>query len=286
MNFARLPLRWQLFLPRALLHRLRYKFLRRQYPKMLTHGGIELTNTCNLNCKDCPTPRTGAPRGFADDATVRLAMRYARPGQLFSLHRLGEPLLHPSLVKYVRWAAGLGLQPLVSTNGLLLDEATFHRLMRAGLANLQITLHTKKSVAALKLVTDCLCANPAYARRLTFCGNLLSHNPKAQDWLKESAFSPQALGRIRHVAHHSWAGGLQEEKKELPPEEVRRRKALCCFIRSNIASVRWDGAVVACCFDSENVQLLGHLRDFPRLKHEPERYTLCNYCDADWVLNG
>lgn len=135
-----------------IVHRIQYGLLTMKYPTMLQPGGTKLTNTCNLSCKDCPIPTTKVPRGFANDATVKLAMKYAKPGQLFSFHRQGEPLLHPDLLRYVKLASKKGLRPLASTNGILLTEDLFHKLLKAGIRNLQITLHSKKSVAANKVM--------------------------------------------------------------------------------------------------------------------------------------
>lgn len=134
--------------PLVLSHALNYKLLKLLAPDLMTVSGIELTNLCNLRCRQCPTPLTGAATGYTDDETVARALDYAAPGQLFSYHRLGEPLLHPKLLQYVQWASDRGIHPLISTNGVLLTEEIFLQLLDAGLRNLQITLHTTASTRA------------------------------------------------------------------------------------------------------------------------------------------
>lgn len=63
------------------------------------------------------------------------------------------------------------------------------------------------------------------------------------------------------------------------------RPAPCYYINNNIASVRWDGTVVGCCFDSENDNVIGHIKDYPKLGHRPLEYRLCRTCDPNWA-NG
>ena len=271
--------------PLALSHALNYKLLRLMVPDMLAVGGIELTNLCNLRCRQCPTPFTGAATGYADDQTVARALDYAAPGQLFSFHRLGEPLLHPKLLQYVRWASDRGLQPLISTNGLLLTEDLFLQLLDAGARNLQITLHTTASTKAYGLVARYLLANPAVQARLTFMGNVLSHYDKVPEWLDSCGITAEERRFLRHVQAHSWAGNVPGSRVAFPDDVVQRRVKNCHFITNNTASMRWDGTIVACCFDSENENEIGRLEDFVTLRHRPERYGLCRYCDPNWA-NG
>ena len=150
--------------PLLVTHALNYRLLKLMEPDLMTVSGIELTNLCNLRCRQCPTPFTGAATGYATDETVARALDYAAPGQLFSYHRLGEPLLHPKLLQYVQWASDRGIHPLISTNGVLLTEEIFRQLLDAGLRNLQITLHTTASTKAYGMVARHLLAHPTSRR--------------------------------------------------------------------------------------------------------------------------
>jgi MoaA/NifB/PqqE/SkfB family radical SAM enzyme len=83
---------------------------------------IELTNICNLQCSNCPTPTTKYHKGFISDDDFNLALKYAAPREPLRLHRLGEPLLHKNFLQYLIQASDLGLKTIFSTNGLLLTE--------------------------------------------------------------------------------------------------------------------------------------------------------------------
>lgn len=271
--------------PLAISHALNYKLLKLMVPELMAVSGIELTNLCNLRCRQCPTPFTGAATGYADDRTVARALDYAAPGQLFSYHRLGEPLLHPKLLQYVRWASQRGIHPLISTNGVLLTQEIFEQLLDAGIRNLQITLHTTASTKAYGLVARHLLAHPEVQERLTFVGNVLSHYEKVPEWLDQCGITAEERRFLRYVKTHSWAGNVPGQRVAFPDDVVERRVKNCYFITNNQASVRWDGTIVACCFDSENENVIGKLDDFSTLRHTPATYKLCQFCDPNWA-NG
>ena len=44
----------------------------------------------------------------------------------------GEPTLHPDLVAFIRYAAGLGINVMVVTNGGLLKPGKIHEMTDAG----------------------------------------------------------------------------------------------------------------------------------------------------------
>jgi hypothetical protein len=56
------------------------------------------------------------------------------------LHVLGEPLLHPDLLKAVRYASHRGLKVIVTTNGSLLDEDVIRGLGDSGLYSMDLSL--------------------------------------------------------------------------------------------------------------------------------------------------
>jgi SAM-dependent methyltransferase len=270
----------------VITHALNYRLLKLMEPDIMAVSGIELTNLCNLRCRQCPTPFTGAATGYADDQTVARALDYAAPGQLFSYHRLGEPLLHPKLIQYVQWASDRGIHPLISTNGVLLTEEIFQQLLDAGLRNLQITLHTTASTKAYGMVARHLLAHPDLLARLTYVGNVLSHYDKVPEWLDSCGVSQDERRWLRYVKTHNWAGNVPGQRVAFPDDVVQRRVANCYFIKNNQASVRWDGTIVACCFDSENENVIGRLDDFTSLRHRPADYGLCRYCDPNWANGG
>jgi SAM-dependent methyltransferase len=263
----------------------KYYFLRSEHRKMLSHCGIELTNICNLSCPTCSTLKSRAPRGFADERTVRLAMEYAEPGQVFSFYRSGEPLLHRDVIKYVRMASRYGLQPQISTNGLLLSERVLYSLLEAGITMLQITLHTEESCFAYMTAARFIKEINANYNNITFHGNLLSSNHKAISWLKSLGAKSDDLIYVRSIGTHNCAGNVLCTKVEYSEDVISRRMTTCWHLSNNKCNIRWDGTIVSCRFDSENDNVLGTIDNYLNLKHTASSYSLCKYCDANWA-NG
>jgi MoaA/NifB/PqqE/SkfB family radical SAM enzyme len=126
-------------------------------PAHAPHGAvvdIELTSRCNADCSFCPREQSHS-LGLIDDATFTAALQRAveyrdallefgtkHPGHFdlpeqtlwLSFCGMGEPLLHPRIVEYVRRAKEAGLRPIINTNGALLDPGRADELMEAGLS--------------------------------------------------------------------------------------------------------------------------------------------------------
>lgn len=86
------------------------------------------------------------------------AMEYVTPDMdsYFSLHGLGEPLLHPQFFECVRRVAELEKPILISTNGVLFDKQKADDLLEllsgASKSKLFISFHTKTSVENWKML--------------------------------------------------------------------------------------------------------------------------------------
>lgn len=261
---------------------------------------MEMTNYCNLNCKNCPTPTTKYRKGFMDDRTVLMTLSYTKKGQTLNYHRQGEALLHKDLEKYIRWGVDIGIKPVISTNGVLLTEDRLRCLYHAGLRHLVITLHKKQSVEAFLMACqyfkdekiEVINFNQRHKRTdsdvMYFMGKILDFddselgNMKALYTELESDFSEL----LSHSRPHTWAGNAGGYIGQVDEELCTRRRNACYFINQSVINVRWDGSIVACCFDSENDNELGHISRFEDIKiGDFDCYGLCKSCDANWA-NG
>lgn len=128
-------------LPRFLYNRLVWYF----FPKwhILTefpqHVDIEITNICNMGCPMCYTVLPAFVRlehGFIDFDLYRKIVDECAAGGTYSIRLSirGETLLHPDLIKMIRYAKSKGI-PEVSflSNGLLLTEELSEEIIDAGL---------------------------------------------------------------------------------------------------------------------------------------------------------
>lgn len=259
-----------------------YHALRHAHPNMPLVDGIELTNKCNLACPNCPTPITAYPKGFASEQTVALAFRYAAPGSLFSFHRLGEPFLHKNFLNYLRLAGKMGLRAVVSTNGTLLGQSGFADFLSCMPYSVMVSLHTKKSLESFALLAEYCFTHDAFPEK--FCANLLSHNREdVLQWADDMQLDARIRTFFRDVHSHSWAGNVVTRKTLYDDAHMCMMVRRCRYIKGNHVNIRWDGTVVACCLDSENITQLGYVQNLPMLRQQASGYSLCKTCDPDWM---
>lgn len=109
---------------------------------------IEITNRCNAKCHFCPrdqTPHQGLMSEETFDKALERAIEYrALAADLLgakttvSLCGLGEPLLHPKAVEFVRRVKAAGFYCQMSSNAGLLTKEKGEALVEAGLDEILI----------------------------------------------------------------------------------------------------------------------------------------------------
>jgi MoaA/NifB/PqqE/SkfB family radical SAM enzyme len=96
---------------------------------------IESAIACNLDCIMCPW-RTVRRRRDSDGIMLPAVWNALRPhlNEVASIDFSGggEPLLQPKLMEWVREAHGYGCETGFLTNGLLLNEETVEKVLKAG----------------------------------------------------------------------------------------------------------------------------------------------------------
>lgn len=194
---------------------------------MLRHWGLEFTDYCNLDCPHCPNSYSTVPKGFVSQEVVELAIQYGEPGQIFQMHGSGESLLHPKLIEYAKLidSSDKGFFLSLSTNGLLLDSKMLTNLLDAGLNELCISLHVKKSVDALVNAIDVVTSNgkPIRLFATSFNGNTLVDN-----YIQESGVHHIIAPYMEPPTNYfTWSGTVKNTQVEFPPEVVQGRISRC-----------------------------------------------------------
>lgn len=266
---------------------------------------MEMTNTCNLRCRNCGTPTTSYKRGFIDDRTVMATLAWTRKGQTLNYHRVGEPLLHPKLCMYIQWGVDAGVKPVISTNGILLTEEMLVKLYGAGLRHLVITLHTMKSLEAFlrccKWFDDNNIQVVNFSKRnakeyidndniMFFQGKVLDFPPEEEQGKCVRNALDSVPNEFRELLQmtpvHTWAGNVEGTKRNLDDVNILNHQKNCYFIKQHVINVRWDGTIVGCCFDFENENELGNIREYTLLNNSLSKYKLCKHCDANWAISN
>lgn len=212
-----------------------------QYPRPIQSvHQIEITSHCNLRCRYCPSPKLDKPTaegGFGrekTDITMETFMRALEwathfeargtQGEL-ALTGIGEALLHPQFVEFVRLARGALPRNRItfSTNGLLL--------------------------------TDELCAKLAPYRPEVYVS---LHRPEKAKGAVDAARRHGILAAVNTAfatESFAWAGGLEWDVS-IPEGSV-----VCEFLRTGWSVVLADGRIVTCCLDGTGDSAVGHVDD-------------------------
>lgn len=103
---------------------------------------IELTNKCNAHCIFCPRDKT-PKQGFINFQTFEKAVQRAEEynhSPIIDLCGLGEPLLHPNVVDYVKYLTDKNFYSRITTNAHLLTKDLSDKLIKAGLNELRVSI--------------------------------------------------------------------------------------------------------------------------------------------------
>lgn len=120
---------------------------RREFPPFPLHVDIETTTRCNLRCPMCARTRLLKKGEFTDnldltwDDYTRIMDQVGDMGSYaLKLANLGEPLIHPDIIRQVKYAKDRGvIDLLMNSNGALLTPEMSGEIMEAGLDKMLVS---------------------------------------------------------------------------------------------------------------------------------------------------
>jgi hypothetical protein len=198
---------------------------------------IEISNLCNLTCEYCPHPTQERDKGLMSSEVFKKAIELVRRcGQRrVYLHNFGEPLLHPLIFEFIKYATARGVTTSFYTNGLLLDESMAERLAAAGLREICVSGHVAGEITRIQ----------ALLQRCSIPIQILDTFRPSKETLH--TWADQVLTRT--------AKGAFETGMPLPLKP-------CIFERENAVVILWDGRVNVCCIDNEATGVSGTIDDY------------------------
>ncbi len=210
----------------------------------------EITSKCNLKCEYCPQPTMKRPKdAFMSFDTFKKVIRYYRPRWqpycVLFLHNFGEPLLHPGIIDFVKYASQNGILTGLSTNLLPMTSELYNGLLDAGLFYLSISKHSSvRDRIEKQIATYDLSKFPSVEIR-------------------------------ERINNHDWAGQV----KDSGTKKVRTTSEKCSFETNNDFVILPDGKINTCCVAAEDMQtgitidmlLEGHDYRFKKIQ-------LCSHC--------
>jgi len=105
-----------------------------------TIANIEITTRCNLGCPACARTQLKVKSRFMPREEFARMLEHLPHACRIVLVGLGEPLLHPEIVDFIRLAVAAGRRVGLVTNAMLLDAEMAEALCRSGLAAITFSL--------------------------------------------------------------------------------------------------------------------------------------------------
>lgn len=238
---------------------------------------IELTNRCPMRCRFCPRGVPGRmqrPTGFMELQLFRSLLAQLHPEQAryrpLELHHLGESLLHPQVVDFVRCASEHGLPTEMSVNPSLLEPALAEALLAAGLRRLVVSLDGTddqtlvqirgpaarygKAERNLEALLQAVAARGDGAPKVVIQMIELAANRH-----QRAAFL-QRYGSLGLPTVQAYLKPLDGPDPDLAQPAGEPLSYLCNYPFRSVV-VLWDGRVVPCCRDDDARYVLGDLHE-------------------------
>lgn len=183
-------------------------------------------------------------------------------------HLMGEPLLHPELINFIKIAKQKGFKPAITTNGTLLSTLG-DGLIKAGVYKVSISLHSFEEGGREEFgnyINSCITfAEKASAAgvltvfRLWNNGHDGGKNAEILEMLKSSLQGEWQEGgkgyRIKNRLHLEFG-----ERFSWPDKDIEDLGgSVFCYGLKDHFGILCDGSVVPCCLDADGVITLGNI---------------------------
>ncbi len=228
---------------------------------------IEITNICNRNCSFCPGT-TRPPRRMTMTEFSSIAQSLVGITDYLYMHVMGEPLTHPDLPEFIRYATSLGFKCAVTTNGTLIKKRA-EELISAGVYKVNLSVHSFEDgddTSYISYISD-LCdfahrasgAGVLTVLRLWNRGHDGGRNDRTLSLIRDRLDGEWKWGsrgaRIRHKLHLEYG-----DRFDWPDMEAENMgTGVFCYGLGDHFGILVDGSVVPCCLDREGDITLGNI---------------------------
>ena len=227
---------------------------------------VEITNVCNKSCSFCPGTRRAA-RSMTETEFLTVLDKLVGITDYIYLHLMGEPLMHPQLVRFIGLAKERGFKCAVTTNGTLLPVTP--ELLSSGVYKVNISVHSFEDGSDgeyMEYLRGCFdFADRASERgiltvlRLWNKGFDGGRNLDTLSLLHEKFGEPEAAStrgeRLRHGLHLEFGERFDWPRMDIEP----LGDAVFCYGLSDHFAVLSDGTAVPCCLDKDGDMALGNI---------------------------
>ena len=220
---------------------------------------IEITNACNLNCSFCMHNRRTIKYMSINEFETILDSIKGYTDYIY-LHVLGEPLLHPDVLKMVDIANIKGFKVNITTNGYLFDKLDINKNIR----QINISLHSyvdNKGKTLEKYMKDIF----DYVRELdnTYISyRLWVNNKYSEDIIKllnKEYNTNYNLGDSKKYTFKNNVFLEIEKEFDWPIDSTYYSDKGTCYALRDHIGILSNGDVVPCCLDGDGKIKLGNI---------------------------
>ncbi len=229
---------------------------------------VEITTLCNRNCTFCPGTKRPVKQ-LSMEEFQRIVEKLKGVTKYLYLHVMGEPLTHPLLPEFIRYATNQGFQVSITTNGTLLHRRG-QELIDAGVYKMNLSIHSFEEGSNEeyeKYIMDCIQFADVASKsgvltvlRLWNKGYDAGRNIDTlailRNYFSKEEWKQGGKGfRIRSKLHLEYG-----ERFEWPDMEKEDRgcEVYCYGLKDHFA-ILCDGSVIPCCLDREGEITLGNI---------------------------
>lgn len=228
---------------------------------------IEITNVCNRNCSFCPgTSRTG--RRMTMEEFRYIVENLKSITKYLYFHVMGEPLLHPLLGEFIKYAKAEGFLVSITTNGTLLSRYG-ESLLQAQPYKMNLSIHSfeeGEEADYISYMKQCIEFADAASKKgiLTVfrlwnrgydAGRNIDTLQLMKEYFREDWVEGKRGFRIRDKLHLEYG-----ERFAWPDQEAEDGGSeVFCYGLKDHFGILCDGSVIPCCLDREGTITLGNI---------------------------
>jgi len=255
------------------------------YPYSLT---TEPTNQCNLNCLECPT---GNKTSLVEKGkmTFENYTKIIDPLRKYIVYQMlyfqGEPFLNSDLFKMIKYSDDKRIYTSLSTNGHFLSKQNCEAIVSSGLKKIIVSLdglsqesyekyrvggHLNTVLTGIQNLIEAKQESLSGYPKITIQFLVFKHNEKELDQIKtycknlnidklelKSAQITSTDNMYLIPENNKYSRYKTAPHKTLIKSSLKNR----CFRIWNTMLFTWNGTVLPCCFDKENLYKIGNILD-------------------------
>jgi radical SAM protein with 4Fe4S-binding SPASM domain len=228
---------------------------------------IEVTSACNLKCDFCATTFRGKTikKGFISFEIIKKIIDEGADNDLFGVkfNIRGEPLLHPQIHEFVKYAKQKNLIDVYfNTNAILLGEDVAKKLIDSGLDRLSISFegYTKSVYEKYRIGAN-------YEKVLSNIENIQSLKRKLGVEHPKVRIQTVMLPELEETFDEYkkfWAERVDEvgflDYKEMKIKKRNIKYPWACPQIWQRMAIWWNGTILPCNHDDDGLLVLGNIR--------------------------